>query len=378
MQTKKIRLSFPDAIRGYAILAITLNHISALTTRMGRSGADLLTLTQIGYSSSAELFVGVSGLLFGLVYWRRYENDPVGFVYKGVGRVSKIYVYNLFLLSLLSATIAIFPTLATITGLGTPQGLDPTVFLDSVMIRGAPYLVGVLLLYIVLIALTLVLVCVLRSKMLIVATSIALYLLGQYLIFTGHEVWLRIGFNPLTWQLIFVIPAVIGVTWKKETFLELVQRPVLVLAVCVVIYAIFMASKATEVFSHSRVSENIPLLFDKEGLGALRVFHGVLTFVILAIVFELLEKKFAVLTRMICSVGTVSLETFCFSCFAAYVCAGLWDTMGRGTYTYFALCLLGVGLTFCFAIGLSTFKKRAAKGATPRSVPQTNLQVSAA
>jgi len=60
-----------DLIRGYAMLAIAVNHVSFSVERLGFKEQNVPTLNSLSYPTAAEIFIGLSGYLVGLVYLRR-------------------------------------------------------------------------------------------------------------------------------------------------------------------------------------------------------------------------------------------------------------------------------------------------------------------
>lgn len=353
------RLFFPDAIRGYAILAITANHFTGLTTRMGREGVDLLTLTQMGYSTSAELFVGVSGLLFGFVYMRRAHGQPGAVLRKSVDRAAKVYVYNLFLLSCLAAVCGQFPAISVVSGMGTMGDLDGSEFTLTALLVGAPYLAGVLILYVYLILLYALLQVVLRRDWAIVAASFVLYGLGLWGRWAGVEPGIRIGFDILCWQLIFVLPAVLGRNWSLSSLTASFRRPWLVLGVCMLLFVVAAVLKLSEVTGRLDFSKDLPLLFGKEELGPIRILHAVIVFVMLGLAFEQINRLFPGLISIIRSIGAVSLEAFCFSTVTVYLGAGVWHSVGGGELAYFVIAVASVLATGIFGYGLHRYRASA-------------------
>src|SRR3954471_15564328 len=97
-----------DVLRGLAIFTITLNHFTWLASDLGLEARAFPTLTQFGFSSSAEIFFLLSGYLVGQVYTGIYRKYGLArMVGKCLDRAYKLYVYNLILLGVCVAITAV-------------------------------------------------------------------------------------------------------------------------------------------------------------------------------------------------------------------------------------------------------------------------------
>lgn len=67
-----------DAVRGIALITITMNHLTGTVVNMGMDGFKYPTPTERGISSAAEVFFLLSGYLVGAVYLSRTASIDLG------------------------------------------------------------------------------------------------------------------------------------------------------------------------------------------------------------------------------------------------------------------------------------------------------------
>src|SRR5687767_11168856 len=81
-----------DLLRGYCVLAMVVDHIA------GRSLLYPLTGGNRFYTSAAEAFIFISGLVMGLVYRRLVERDGLGFsLRRAIERSVTLYLVTITL-----------------------------------------------------------------------------------------------------------------------------------------------------------------------------------------------------------------------------------------------------------------------------------------
>ena len=198
-----------DLFRGLALWLIFLDHIPS-------NIVNWITIRNYGFSDAAEIFVFISGYTAAFVYGRAMEER--GFIIAGariLKRVWQVYVAHVFIFVIFMAQIAYLTT-----SLDNPlyseemRAFDflqqPGVaIVQALLLKFQPNFMDVLPLYIVLLlALPFVLWLMLRQPTLTLLLSVALYAAVQRYHWnlpaypTGT--WF---FNPLAWQLIFVVGA---------------------------------------------------------------------------------------------------------------------------------------------------------------------------
>lgn len=188
-----------DLIRGVAMLTIAINHAYFFAVSGGYTGPRIPTPTVFGFSSAAELFVGLSGYMVGMIYARR---EQYGF--KLAKRAGKLYVLNAGILIVLSAFVLMVPD-----ELVSATRLDP--YLDNpgaavvgfLTLQYAPNLLDVLQLYVILMVTAIPATWLLRKSVAIFfALTAFVYCIAQAMLFNGYD----IGNNPLwlpAWQFLF-------------------------------------------------------------------------------------------------------------------------------------------------------------------------------
>ncbi|MFD2233391.1 OpgC family protein [Phaeospirillum tilakii] len=202
-----------DAVRGLALVMIFINHVPG-------NLLEGLTSRNFGPSDATELFVFIAGYATALVFGRRLDQD--GALRTGLrlwGRAFNLYLLHLFTLLLAAAIAATAsrltadPHLLDWINLG-PLFFDPVPTLIGVVTLGhqAGYF-NILPLYILLVAGAALLLPLVRlSPGAALAASAGLYLLVQVgdLNLPNYPTSGTWFFNPMAWQLMFVIGLVCG------------------------------------------------------------------------------------------------------------------------------------------------------------------------
>jgi hypothetical protein len=197
-----------DVIRGLALLMIFVNHIPG-------NPLSQTTLAAFTFHDAAEVFVLLAGYSAVLAYHRGFEGGLASGATPILRRVKTIYQTQVALALLLAA---LGLALASATGRAFYLNhLDLTDFAENpvggivgiVSLFFQPSYADILPMYVVLMgALPLVMVALARSPLVTLAASFGLYAFANLTtsnlpqIFDGA--WF---FNPLTWQLIFVVGA---------------------------------------------------------------------------------------------------------------------------------------------------------------------------
>ncbi len=226
-----------DIIRGYAILAITANHLRGNALELGSDVAFSLTLTQLTLASAAELFVFISGFVLFLARARWVGPSPA---LPSRGLAAKIARR---ILDLILAIIAIRVVGAAIVAFAYPAAMDPDWLApqsyqdmledplgstaEVVALQHFPNAVDVLQLYVVLLALgAFQLTWLVRREWLAWATSFGLYALVQTTPLGLSFETTGWYYDPLAWQFLFLL----GMAAAKHDALRRLDRPFVVAA----------------------------------------------------------------------------------------------------------------------------------------------------
>jgi hypothetical protein len=202
-----------DFVRGLALWFIFIDHTPG--NLLGH-----LTLRNVAFCDATEGFVLLAGYASGLAYGRLLERE--GWFTAGarvMGRVGTLYVAHIFLFVVFTAQVGFSAAALDQAAYLDEMALDPfgqepyRAMLEALMLRYQPAFLDILPLYIVLLAMfALALPLVVRPRLLL-AVSVALYVVARLFDvappgWRGAE-WF---FNPLAWQLLFVIGVVMART----------------------------------------------------------------------------------------------------------------------------------------------------------------------
>jgi len=337
--TRDIRL---DLIRGYAMLAIALNHLGWLLDLLGFSQRKLPTFTDFGYSSAASLFFGLSGYLIGLIYLRR--PGATSAIWK---RAWLIYRVNTvaFLLGLLIAfwqPAAIRSAIAYDTTVASPV-IGSLLFLAMLH---QPALLDVLQMYVILMILTpLVALAMRKHPAVTMMICLGVYAVSQPLIaavaapaaiLEPNGDWRLSGvwnMNLLSWQLLFFGAMYAGTLTFHEKLFAWVGASATRRWAIVGLYVVVAVVRIGEKFGQW----GTPPLVDKETLEPLRLAHFALTILMLCSVLVMLRDHLTNrVGRIVALVGRQTLYGFAASIPATYLAVGFWWASG-GTYLAYLL-----------------------------------------
>lgn len=280
----KVRDPRLDAIRGLCLVMIFLNHVPGTVY-------ETLTSRNFGFSDAAEGFVIMSGIAAGLAYSAAFRTPP--FLW-GLGRVWR-RVWTLYLVQILCTVLAVAVCSAAALWLGDDYLLFKN-NLDVLFEKPLSFLVGVPLLthqlgytnilplYAVLLAGTpFALMLAHRRPRLLLGLAVAGWVAaGQFRLnlpnFPNSGGWF---FNPLAWQLIFVVGLLTGTAMKRgERFLP-VRRGWLALAIAYLVLALAVSKipAVSAAFGHTLWlggEAGLPfylVAFDKTFLTLPRLLH---------------------------------------------------------------------------------------------------------
>ena len=359
-----------DFFRGLALIFIFWDHVPDNPFAQ-------LTLRNFGFSDAAEVFVFLAGYAAVLAYGRVVERD--GFVVaclRILRRTWVLYVAHIFLLTLLMGIVFVANNHVETRDMVREMGLEYFVgnpqqaLADELLLRFKPNLTDPLPLYILLMgALPLILPIMLRNVAVAVGLSIAMYMMvplfGWNLrAYEGGGYWY---FNPVAWQLIFVLGGAFAMYTQRPsslrpTVLPVWQQPLFLLAA---VY-LLMAGTLTFLWKFPDVHDALlPKAFtdliypiSKTDLSPLRLLHFV------ALVYVVAKSLPASMTwldnwpaRQTCRMGRYSLEIFCLGVLLAPLADGVNALAGDAWQMRVITALLGLGLMLLLSNWLELNKR---------------------
>ncbi|HEX3498983.1 MAG TPA: OpgC domain-containing protein [Stellaceae bacterium] len=204
-----------DFFRGLALFFIFIDHIP-------ENSLSYFTLPSIGFSDAAEVFIFISGYTAAMVYGTSMQRSGVVFagaqIYR---RVWQLYVAHIFLFMIFTAEVSY-----TVLTFNNPMYNDELrvgdflaephiAIIKALLLQFQPTFLDILPVYIVLLACFPLVLWLLRLHLAAaLLPALALYAATQSLGLAFHgypadQVWF---FNPLAWQLLFVVGAACGYT----------------------------------------------------------------------------------------------------------------------------------------------------------------------
>jgi len=202
-----------DFFRGAALFCIFIDHIPGNLLTWA-------TLHNIAFCDAAEVFIFISGFAAAMVYGRALTQRGVLFATAQIyRRVWQLYVAHVFIFVVFIAEVSY-----TVSAVNNPIYNDELrvgdfleqphiAILQALLLRFQPNFLNILPLYIVLLGIfPAILIGLRRHRRLVLAASLLLYgvSVGRGWTVPGYpdgETWF---FNPLAWQLLFVIGALCG------------------------------------------------------------------------------------------------------------------------------------------------------------------------
>ncbi|MGE5268706.1 MAG: OpgC family protein [Thiohalocapsa sp.] len=252
-----------DFFRGLSLIFIFVDHIP-------ENVLSYFTLQAIGFYDAAEVFIFISGYTAALVYGRRLASKGALYAIAQVlRRVWQLYVAHVFLFVLfvaeVSYTAAVFKNTMYNEEMRVADFLDvPHIaVVKALLLQFQPTFLDILPLYIVLLGIfPLILLGVQRHRLLVLVPSALLYLAVQIFhisvpAYPPGNVWF---FNPLAWQFLFVLGAVLGSRRAGSPMVAGVHRVVYPLAVGVLAITVIVKLSWTV---HG-IWEPVPALFLRE------------------------------------------------------------------------------------------------------------------
>jgi len=366
-----------DFFRGLALAFIFVDHIPS-------NALSHLTLRNFGYADATEMFILLAGYSAGIAYGGRQRRD--GYMVAAahlLRRVWTLYVAHIFLFVIFTAQVAysarVFDAAAYLEEMHVAAFLqEPDVaVLHALTLHFQPAFMNILPLYIVVMLMFVPLLPLLRWPAALLAASGALYLFVQAVNLQipayGGGTWF---FNPLAWQFLFLIGAVLGHagTEARQRWIPL-RRWLVWLCIA---YAAF-AFVGILIWQVEWIAQAFPrrlaaVLFDldKSNLGPKRLLH-ILALAYLTAHFVPREAAFlrspAIAPVILC--GQRSLPVFCFGIFLSYAGALVMVHFSNSPAAQGLVNVVGFGLQVGAAAISAWFDSsgRARRGAADAAAP---------
>jgi hypothetical protein len=359
-----------DFFRGLALIFIFWDHVP-------ENPFAQLTLRNFGFSDAAEVFVFLAGFAAVTAYGRVAQRD--GYVVaclRILKRTWVLYVAHIFLLTLLMGIVFVANNHVDTRDMVREMGLEYFVgnpqqaLADELLLRFKPNLTDPLPLYILLMgALPLILPIMLRNAAVAVGLSFALYMMvplfGWNLrAYEGGGYWY---FNPVAWQLIFVLGGAFAMYAQRAVVPRPAARPAWQQPVFL-IAALYMLIAGTITFLWKFPTVHDALLpkaftdliypISKTDLSPLRLIHFI---ALVYVVAKLLPATQTWLdnwpARQTCRMGRYSLEIFCLGVLLAPLADGVNALAGDVWQMRVITALLGLGLMLLLSNWLELNKR---------------------
>jgi hypothetical protein len=359
--SRDLRLDF---FRGVALICIFIDHIP-------ENYLNYFTLSAIGFSDAAEVFIFISGFTASLVYGRAMAARGVLFATVQVMRRAwQLYVAHIFLFVIfiaeVSYTVRTFnnPMYNEEMGVGDFLEHPHIAVVQALILQFQPTYLDILPLYIVLLLIfPLVLVAVRRNPWLALAPSLIVYLEVQIFgvdvpAYPPGSVW---TFNPLAWQFLFVLGAVLGQTDARQrvpaTLLRLAYVPAIIVAVAALVIRLSWAFHG--------LHEGFPALFlralwpvNKGNLAPIRLISFLALFVLVARWVPPLARFLrSVWARPVVLCGSHSLEIFCLSILLSALGHFLMSEIASGLTMQIAVNVVGIAAMCLTAAMLDWYRE---------------------
>jgi hypothetical protein len=338
-----------DACRGLALCFIFIDHIPG-------NAFDWLTLRNYGFSDASEIFVFVSGYTCMLAYGGALRTQGwSSVIIRSLRRSLEIYAAFLLLVIVYLALIWLSGSYLDETNTRFFFENPGTTLVHLLALQYAPVNTDILPTFVILhLGFPIVLWVTIRNSAIGLAASSLLYVLVQ--IYGWHlPAWPtgELYFNPLAWQILFVIGACSAGTCSAQFTAILRQRVTVLLAVIVLVFSLVVAlSWRIEAFGRvvPEVVEGLIYPIHKSHLAPLRLLHFL---ALVAIVTRLVppdgySRSRPWMTPMI-RCGENSLSVYCFSVLASFVGLVILNEVSGGLAMQAAVSATGIALMIAIA-----------------------------
>lgn len=362
-----------DFLRGFALLMIFVNHfeICVQSTVISK-----YTLKSIGLSDGAELFVFLSGYVFGIVYGKLLENSGYWKSQKKcLKRCSQLYFANIATYLSIAGIVQFFNF--SEIAYSKPYALHLLItapiesFYYTVILACPLFGLDLFSLYIFFLLIMVPLLYVYKKFPLAgFLISFLLYLLVQiYPQFNlprypidGHFYW-GTGryFNYFAWQFMFFIGIVFGLLPRNKQIDDsaLIRKVLITVSLSIItisyglkfVIPILVEFENTTLLSHLNFNFEASLFTAKRTLGFFRIIHILSYLYLLNLVFPLFDKisqNYCI--RLFISCGQNSLFIYSVSIFLVYLGIPYVWYVGKGSLTIFLFEIFGVLILFMCAM----------------------------
>jgi len=308
-----------DSIRGLALCSISLSHLNFDALQW--------TWNSLGHTSFAEVFVFMSGLVSGLVYWKALDRTSAREIRKrAIARARLIYFSYLGLV----VYIAIYLNLVQSLGVDFfPWGCHQLVEEPVVAFALAPFFIyqpgfsNILPMYCVFMLLVPIALSQIRlgRERLVIATSVGFWIAAQRGLFRYlHQPFIDrfdippIYFDVFAWQILFVVGLWFGARRAAGRPVRLPRSNVFAWAL--VPPLLVSLAIRHQIFFDASVAEATAALTHRHDLDALRLLNFAAVAYLVARVSERHPTWFE--WRWFAYLGQHSLQVFSFSVAASY------------------------------------------------------------
>jgi len=374
-QKRPVRDLRIDFFRGLALLIIIADHIDLFNGTYFFKAS--LKWLQPGFSDAAEIFVFLSGYVYGLVYFKYMNNNGFGKMYwKSFNRFVHLYIVNIFVLFVVLALFGWFrccinPELPFIGGIQHFFENPQYSFIYAAILLYAPSLFNILPLYMsLLLVMPIFLYISKKSLKVTLLVSGLIYLIP--LIFSqanlpiypfnleqGYPYGSGWSFNPISWQFLFCLGMVISIGLKKKTFK--VPKSNILLIISAILFLGAFIPRLTFIFQKLGIIDyhligEIPIL-GKRTLQPGRLLHF---FSLVYLVYRFLPTQHKLFnsswTRPIIWCGQNSLDVFGLGIVLTYL--SYFVLQSTKVTMVFSLMLTGVSWLLMIAWGAYLHKKK--------------------
>ena len=264
----KCRISSIDCMRGLMLAMVLADHIDS--QHYNNAGIVKWTLMGLGFSDASDVFVFLSGFVFGYAYGKRIKrNGKISSFNHGLVRILQIYVGLItcsFCVGLLQLCMGF-----------VSWNVQCKLLLSSCCLGNQSFNTGILSLYIVLLPWLLLLFLTFSENLqwLVISLSLAVYVFAQIEACHGRHLpagWL---FQPMAWQFLMVVAAFSGRKFGASGR-NVCHRSRGLFATSLLILIFGLVVKKLEWFQldlHTSVFFWNHSLIDKSNLGPLRLLH---------------------------------------------------------------------------------------------------------
>jgi hypothetical protein len=369
-----------DLFRGLALWLIFLDHIP-------QNIVNWFTIRNYGFSDAAEIFVFISGYTAAFVYGRAAQERGMIVASARIWRRAwQVYVAHVFIFVIFMAEVAYLTTSVVENPLYSEEmrvfdflQQPGEALVQALMLKFQPNFMDVLPLYIVLLlAFPFVLWLLLFQPTVALVLSVALYSAVQHFGWNlpayPTSTWF---FNPLAWQLMFVVGAWCSVGASQGVHQLLRSRAVVGIAIAYLAVSFLIVMTwyfPRYVFLIPKVVQDWMYPIDKNNLDLLRFLHfaalAIVTVRFVPIDWPWLKSRW--LKPMIMC-GQHSLEIFCLGIFLSFIGHFATSEVSSSVGMQVVISLLGICVMIAVAWLISWYNTIEGRSGKGPKVPHADL-----